>query len=73
MKLSDPVLFFQLHAGKLICLDEIQRVPGLFPILRSVIDMHNSNGQFLILGSAPPELRIAGREVCLSGTHTIQV
>ena len=39
MKLSDPVLFFQLHAGKLICLDEIQRVPELFPILRSVIDI----------------------------------
>jgi len=56
MKLRDPGLFFHLHAGKLICLDEIQRVPELFPILRSVIDKNNSNGQFLILGSASREL-----------------
>ena len=56
MKLTDPLLFFQLHAGKLICLDEIQRVPDLFPLLRSVIDMNNRNGQFLFLGSASSEL-----------------
>jgi predicted AAA+ superfamily ATPase len=56
MKLSDPGLFFNLHAGKLICLDEIQRIPELFPVLRSVIDHNNSNGQFLILGSASREL-----------------
>jgi uncharacterized protein len=56
MKLSDPGLFFHIHAGKLICLDEIQRIPELFPILRSVIDENNSNGQFLILGSASREL-----------------
>jgi predicted AAA+ superfamily ATPase len=56
IKLSDPGLFFHLHAGKLICLDEIQRIPELFPILRSVIDKNNSNGQFLILGSASREL-----------------
>lgn len=56
MKLRDPGLFFHLHAGKLICLDEIQRIPELFQILRSVIDANNSNGQFLILGSASREL-----------------
>jgi predicted AAA+ superfamily ATPase len=56
MKLSDPGLFFQLHAGKLICLDEIQRIPELFPILRAVIDKNGMNGQFLILGSASREL-----------------
>ena len=56
MKLTDPLLFFQLHAGKLICLDEIQRVPDLFPLLRSVIDRNNRNGQFLFLGSASREL-----------------
>ena len=56
MKLSDPGLFFHLHSGKLICLDEIQRIPELFPVLRSVIDANNGNGQFLILGSASREL-----------------
>ena len=56
VKLSDPGLFFQLHADKLICLDEIQRIPELFPVLRSVIDRGNRNAQFLILGSASRDL-----------------
>jgi uncharacterized protein len=56
MKLSEPGLFFRHHAGKLICLDEIQRVPELFPVLRSAIDRNDSNTQFLILGSASREL-----------------
>lgn len=56
VKLSDPLLYFQLHSDKLICLDEIQRVPDLFPVLRSVIDTKNRNGQFLFLGSASREL-----------------
>jgi predicted AAA+ superfamily ATPase len=56
MKLTDPWLFFQHHAGKLICLDEIQRLPDIFPLLRSVMDFTNRNGQFLFLGSASREL-----------------
>jgi predicted AAA+ superfamily ATPase len=56
IKLSDPGLFFQLHAGKMVCLDEVQRTPELFPYLRSVIDLNNRNGQFLILGSASRDL-----------------
>jgi uncharacterized protein len=49
-----------LHKGKLIILDEIQRVPELFQILRGVIDQRRSEGyrfgQFLILGSASLDL-----------------
>lgn len=55
-KLQDPEAFFHLNAQRLICLDEIQRVPELFPLLRSMIDENNRNGQFLILGSASPGL-----------------
>lgn len=55
-KLRDPEAYFALHSEKLICLDEIQRTPELFPILRSVIDQRERNGQFLILGSASPQL-----------------
>jgi predicted AAA+ superfamily ATPase len=55
-KLAEPELFFDLNKGKLICLDEIQRVPEIFPILRSVIDERRRQGQFLILGSASPGL-----------------
>ncbi len=55
-KLRDPEAYFSLHADKFICLDEIQRTPELFPVLRSVIDERQRNGQFLILGSASPDL-----------------
>ena len=55
-KLAEPELFFDLHKGSLICLDEIQRTPEIFPILRSVIDERRRKGQFLILGSASPNL-----------------
>jgi predicted AAA+ superfamily ATPase len=46
----------RLNAHRLICLDEIGRVPELFPLLRSMIDENHPNGQFLILGSASPGL-----------------
>jgi predicted AAA+ superfamily ATPase len=55
-KLRDPEAFFSLNNDKLICLDEIQRVPELFPVLRSVMDESRKNGQFIILGSASPDL-----------------
>jgi len=55
-KLNDPEAFFTLNANKLICLDEIQRKPEIFSILRSVIDENKRNGQFLLLGSASPIL-----------------
>jgi predicted AAA+ superfamily ATPase len=55
-KLGQPELFFQQNAGKMICLDEIQRMPHLFPVLRSILDRKQRNGQLLLLGSASPDL-----------------
>ena len=55
-KLRDPEAFFSLNSDKLVCLDEIQRVPELFPVLRSVMDDNRKSGQFIILGSASPDL-----------------
>lgn len=55
-KLRDPDAFFELNKDQLICLDEIQRIPELFPEMRSSIDRQDRAGQFLILGSASPEL-----------------
>ena len=40
----------------LVVIDEVQRVPELFPILRVLIDRSNRPGQFLLLGSASPQL-----------------
>jgi len=65
-KLRDPEAFFSLNNDKLICLDEIQRVPDLFPVLRSVMDENRKNGQFIILGSASPDL-IKQRSETLAG------
>jgi predicted AAA+ superfamily ATPase len=55
-KLSDPELFFEHHRGQLVCLDEIQRAPELFPVLRSVLDSGGGPGQVLLLGSASGDL-----------------
>jgi predicted AAA+ superfamily ATPase len=55
-RLRDPEAFFAANASRLVCLDEIQRAPELFPVLRFVLDAGQRNGQVLILGSASPEL-----------------
>jgi predicted AAA+ superfamily ATPase len=55
-KLTDPEAFFSQFGDRLICLDEIQRAPDIFPVLRGVIDRHRRNSQFLILGSASRDL-----------------
>ena len=55
-KLKEPELFFETNASKLICLDEIQLVPKLFSVLRSVIDENRINGKFILLGSASQDL-----------------
>lgn len=55
-KIQDPVLFFESNIDKCIILDEIQRMPQLFPVLRSMIDMKREPGRYFILGSATPAL-----------------
>jgi len=55
-KLDDPEWFLGLQKDKLICLDEIQRKPELFPLIRSLVDQWAGNGHFLVLGSASRDL-----------------
>lgn len=59
-KLTSPELFLNRHTDKLVILDEIHRMPGLFETLRGIIDTArrtgHSYGRFLILGSASIEL-----------------
>ena len=45
-----------LAQGKTIVMDEVQRRPDLFPLLRTLIDRYQRNGQFLLLGSASQAL-----------------
>ena len=59
-KLSDPALFLNQYAERLVVLDEIHRAPDLFPILRGLIDKGRRagrrTGRFLLLGSASLDL-----------------
>lgn len=55
-KIADPNLFFERNEDKCIILDEVQREPSLFPVLRSMVDKNRIPGRFIILGSASPEL-----------------
>jgi uncharacterized protein len=59
-RLADPEHYFSSQEGRLVVLDEIQRVPGLFEVLRGVIDERRRQGrrhqQFLLLGSASIDL-----------------
>ena len=59
-KLDDPAPYLDRHADELVVLDEIHRVPGLFPSLRGIIDRGRRtgrrHGRFLILGSASLDL-----------------
>src|SRR3990172_9918404 len=52
-RLADPSLALEPLKG-LVVLDEIQRVPELFPLLRVLADRRPIRTRFLVLGSASP-------------------
>jgi len=54
-RLADPMLAIQDLKG-LVVIDEVQRLPDLFPILRVLADRPRNPARFLILGSASPHL-----------------
>ncbi len=53
--LEDPVLVLDELRG-LVVLDEVQRRPDLFPVLRVLADRRPRPAKFLVLGSASPDL-----------------
>lgn len=59
-KLNDPELYLSSCENELVILDEVQTMPELFPVLRSLVDKRRQKGEkaghFLLLGSASPEL-----------------
>ena len=54
-RLADPGLELRPLRG-LVVLDEIQRLPEVFPLLRALVDRPRTPARFLVLGSASPEL-----------------
>ena len=59
-KLEQPELYLADHQGELVIIDEVHRLPGLFPILRGLIDQGRRDGRrtgrYLLLGSASLDL-----------------
>lgn len=54
-RLEEPKLALRGSKG-LVILDEVQRRPDLFPLLRVIVDQEGSAARFLLLGSASPDL-----------------
>ncbi len=71
-KLREPEIFFNEHVDKTVIIDEVQRMPSLFPILRALVDKNNVPGRFILLGSASPEL-IRDSSESLAGRIIYQV
>ena len=59
-RLSDAEGYLHRQAGRLVIIDEIQRKPELFPLMRSLVDERIRSGErtghFLVLGSASRDL-----------------
>ncbi len=53
--LEDPLLVLEELRG-LVVIDEVQRRPDLFPVLRVLADRRPRPARFLVLGSASPDL-----------------
>ncbi len=79
--LEDPVSLARLEQPltalqdlrDLVVIDEIQRRPDLFPILRVLADREGLPARFLILGSASPELIRSSSESLAGRIETISI
>lgn len=71
-RLREPALALQGLRG-LVVIDEVQRQPELFPLLRVLMDRSNAPGQFLLLGSASPHLLRQAGESLLGRIEVVEV
>ena len=55
-KLQNAELFFQMNKDKTIIVDEVQRMPELFPLIRALVDQADAKGRFILLGSSSLDL-----------------
>lgn len=71
-RLGEPATVLDGLQG-LVVIDEVQRRPELFPLLRVLMDRSGRPGQFLLLGSASPSLARQAGESLLGRVETIEV
>jgi uncharacterized protein len=55
-KLNDPQLYLEQFTDRCVIIDEVQRMPQLFPLFRALVDKKRTNARFLLLGSASPDV-----------------
>ncbi len=67
-KFYDAEFFLESISSEVDCIviDEVQRMPELFSILRSLVDQNKQKGKYVLLGSAAPEL-VKGVSESLAG------
>jgi predicted AAA+ superfamily ATPase len=71
-RLDEPMTALEALSG-LVVIDEIQRRPDLFPVLRVLIDRASEPGQYLLLGSASPALLRQSSESLAGRLEIIEV
>ena len=71
-RLSEPETALRQLKG-LVVIDEIQRLPGLFPLLRVLADRQPRPARFLILGSASPALNRQSSETLAGRLETVHL
>ncbi len=67
-RLADPMLALKSLKG-IVIIDEIQRSPALFPVLRMLADRPKTPARFVVLGSASPGLLRQGSESLAGRIH----
>lgn len=71
-RLSEPMTTLEPLRG-LVVIDEVQRRPDLFPVLRVLLDRKPVRARFLILGSASPEFLRQSSETLAGRIATIEM
>lgn len=72
-KLDDAEFFFHTQGDKLICIDEVQEGPEIFPLLRVMVDDDRRPGKFLLLGSASQEIVRQSSETLAGRIHYVEL
>lgn len=72
LRLQDPMLALQDFEG-LIVVDEIQKVPELFPVLRVLVDQTDKEQRYLVLGSASRDLIQQSSESLAGRIHYMEL
>ncbi len=62
----DAEEYLESYMDECVIIDEIQRMPELFPLLRALVDQKRRPARFIITGSASPQL-LKGASESLAG------